>query len=102
KVNEAKAEAFKLFAKGASVDQVAAAIDRAPRSAWSYLAEFIQKNPSQPLDPWIDLSTCQAVTEAALEVGTAYLKPIFDRPAGRVPYDHIRLVLARFKGNLNN
>ena len=99
KMNEAKAEAFKMFAKGASVEEVAAVTDRAPSSVWNYLVEFIEKNPSQPLDPWIDLPTCQTVTEAALEVGTAYLKPIFDRLTGKVPYEQIRVVLARFRGN---
>ena len=88
-----------MFAKGASVEQVTAATDRAPSSAWNYLVEFVEKNPSQPLDPWIDLPTCQTVTEAAIEVGTSYLKPIFDRLSGKVPYEHIRVVLARLRGN---
>ena len=57
--------------------------------------EFVAINRSQPLDPWVDEATYRAVAEAALELGTSYLKPIFERFGGSVPYEHIRLVVAR-------
>jgi ATP-dependent DNA helicase RecQ len=95
KANDVKAKAFLMFTRGASVDEVAAAADRGPSTIWGYLIEYIAINRSQPLDPWVDEATYRTVAEAALEVGTAYLKPIFERLGGSVPYEHIRLVVAR-------
>ena len=94
---DVKATAFKMFAAGASVDETAQAIDRAVSTTWSYLVEYIMANPSRPLDPWVDQATCDLVARCAKDAGTTYLKPIFDQLGGRVPYEHIRLAIARLK-----
>jgi ATP-dependent DNA helicase RecQ len=84
-----------MFFKGSGVDQVAAATDRAMSTVWSYLLEFVESHPSLPLDPWIDQTTIRAVREASEEVGTSYLKPIFEHLDGTISYEQIRLALAR-------
>ncbi len=93
--NEAKTQAFKMFADGARVEDVATATGRAISTAWSYLVEFAASHPSQSLDPWMDQATYQAVIAATQDVGTAYLRPIHERLEGKVPFEHIRLALAR-------
>jgi len=93
-LNDTKRVAFDLFAAGTVVDLVAAATGRAPGTAWSYLLEFIASTRPPHLEPWVDVQTYRAVAAAVHEVGTAYLKPIFDQLGGRVSYDQIRLVVA--------
>jgi ATP-dependent DNA helicase RecQ len=90
----AKAAAFGMFVKGASIEQVASATGRASSTVWGYLSEFIETYPSQQLDPWVDSRTYHAVAGAAADLGAVYQKPIFDRLDGKVPFEHIRLVLA--------
>ena len=48
----------------------------------------------QGLDPWIDQKTYRAVADAVKDVGTAYLKPLFEHLGGKVTYEQIRLVVA--------
>jgi len=46
------------------------------------------------LDAWIDRQTYRKISAAIEEVGSSYLKPIFDHLGGSAPYEHIRLVIA--------
>jgi len=92
--NDTKDVAFELFAKGSSVDQVTATTGRALGTTWGYLAEFIETRRPQQLDPWIDQQTYRAVADAVKDVGTVYLKPIFEHLGGKVPYEQVRLVVA--------
>ena len=59
------------------------------------LVEFVESHPSQSLDTWLDKGTYDAVIEATQQVGTAYLRPIHEKLAGKVSFEHIRLALAR-------
>lgn len=92
--SEARTTAFEMFASGRTVDEVSATTGRARGTAWGYLAEFVETQPPERLDVWIDQATYRAVAEVVQDVGTAYLQPIFEHLGGRVPYEHIRLVVA--------
>ena len=94
KPNDTKEVAFGMFAEGASIEHVSTATGRAQGTTWGYLAEFVETQRPQQLDPWIDQKTYRTVADAVKDVGTAYLKPIFEHLGGTVPYEHIRLVLA--------
>jgi ATP-dependent DNA helicase RecQ len=94
KPNDTKETAFKLFAKGASVEEVTAKTGRVLGTTWGYLAEFIQIRRPERLDPWIEPKTYRAVADAAKDSGTAYLRPIFDQLGGKVSYEQIRVVIA--------
>jgi ATP-dependent DNA helicase RecQ len=95
KVKDTKQKAFKMFASGAGIQEVAAATERAPSTVWGYLVEFVQAHPAQPLSAWLDDATYAVIVEAVKEVGTAYLKPIYEHLGGKVRYEHIRVALAR-------
>ncbi len=97
--NDAKAAAFQMFAKGAPIEKVAEITGKAPSTVWGYLALFIEAHPSQRLDPWVSRETRETVAGAVKDLGVAYLKPIFDRLGGRVPYEQIRLVIASRKSD---
>ena len=82
-----------MFAKDTGLEQVTAITGHTPRyDVGGYLAEFIQMRRAQRLDPWIDPKTYRAVAEAVKNLGTAYLKPIFDQLDGKVRYEQIRVI----------
>lgn len=92
--NEMKELAFSLFAQGTSVEEVAKATNRALSTTWGYLEEFIAVHKPQRIESWMDQPTYDKVAAAVQEVGTAYLRPIFEHLEGKVPYEQIRLVVA--------
>lgn len=92
--SDTKKKAFDMFARGASVEQVTAATGRAVGTSWGYLADYVAGTRPERLDPWIDRETYQKVSAAIDEVGSTYLKPIFEHLRGSVAYEHIRLVVA--------
>jgi ATP-dependent DNA helicase RecQ len=95
--SEKQQAAFEMFGKGCTIEQVMTALDRAESTTWGYLTDFVATARPKNLDPWIDQRTYRAVMQAIDEVGGAYLKPIYDHLTGRVPYNHIRLVVAYVK-----
>ena len=99
KPNPVKREAFEMFARRCTVEQVMSALGRARSTTMRYLAEYVERENPKHLDPWIDAATAQTVTEAAAEVGTAYFKPIFDKLGGTIPYDAIRLVVTHLNAS---
>jgi len=94
KPTDSKETAFQLFTNGASVEQVAAITGRALGTTWGYLAEFIQTNRPERLATWIDQKTYRAIAAAVENVGTAYLRPIFEDLGGKISYEQIRVVVA--------
>jgi ATP-dependent DNA helicase RecQ len=86
--------AFDMFAKGCNVQQVMTALDRAESTTWGYLTEFVATTHPPDLEPWVDQQTYRTVAQAIEEIGSLYVKPLYDHLGGRVPYHHIRLVVA--------
>jgi ATP-dependent DNA helicase RecQ len=85
--------AFPLFRQGLSVEQVAQRLARAPSTVRGYLCLFIQQERITDPSPWVDPVTARRVADAAGQVGTERLKPIFDLLGGQVGYDQIRIVV---------
>jgi len=90
---DAKQKAFELFAQGESLERVAEATDRAVSTVCGYLVEFIQTHPPQSVDSWVTSDAYGKVADAVKELGSVYLKPIFDRLEGAIPYEQIRIVV---------
>jgi len=93
----AKSEAFELFRKGWSVDDVKHKINRARSTTFGYLAEFIVEEKPARIDPWVSDEVYRQVAAAAETQEERRLTPLFERLDGRVPYDVIRLVLAHLE-----
>jgi ATP-dependent DNA helicase RecQ len=91
---EAKRKALELFAKGEPLERVAETTDRALSTVCGYLVEFIQSRPAQSMDPWVAPDSYGKIADAVKELGPVYLKPIFDRLGGTIPYEQIRIVVA--------
>ncbi len=94
KAPDTKAQAFQMFTQGESIERIAEITGRAPGTIWAYLAEFVEKYPFTPLNSWVDKQTCQTVAAAVKDLGSAYLKPIFDQLEAKVSYGQIRVVVA--------
>jgi ATP-dependent DNA helicase RecQ len=93
-LNASAISAFPLFRQGLSVSEVAARLDRATSTVHGYLAEFIRHERVTDPFPWVDVETAQRVTQAARQVGTERLKPIFELLGGQISYEQIRIVVA--------
>jgi ATP-dependent DNA helicase RecQ len=89
-----KEQAFKLFAKGASVADVARATELTPSTINEYLAEFVRTQRPASIFAWVPEDVCERVAAAADIHGTGKLKPVFLELNGEVSYEHIRVVLA--------
>jgi ATP-dependent DNA helicase RecQ len=85
---------FELFRKGMSIEEVMTKAGLARSTVAEYLAGFVQVERPASLAPWVDEVTYQRVREAALQVGSDRLKPIFLALGEKVPYEQIRLVTA--------
>ena len=83
-----------MFAKGASVERVAAEIERATSTVWGYLTSYVSIAKPESLRPWVTLEDENDIVEASTALKMRRLAPIFEKLEGRVPYEHIRLVLA--------
>lgn len=89
--------ASKMFAEGASIDDVAEATGRATTTVAGYLCAFIEATKPDSIDRWVDAETYDAVARAAGELGARRLKPIFEQLDGKIEYDQIRLTLAHLE-----
>lgn len=89
--------AFPYFRQGLTVLQVAEQMDRAPSTVYGYLAEFIRHEKVADPSPWVDARTAQRVAQAAHQVGTERLKPIFELLDGQIGYEDIRIVVLCMK-----
>ncbi len=88
-------EARRRFERGETIEQVARALGRARSTVVGYLACYLQTHPAAPLEHWVDPETIERVRWAAERVGTERLRPIYELLGRAVPYDEIRLVVAR-------
>jgi len=90
-----RATAFELFRQQAAIEDVMHQTGRTHSTIMDYLADFVQQEKIDDISPWVPADIQTQVTSAATKVGTDRLKPIFIELAEKVPYDMIRLVVAR-------
>ena len=67
---------------------------RARATVVDYLCEYIREQRPRTLRAWVPEAVYDRVAQAARQVGTDRLKPIFLQLGEQVSYDEIRLVLA--------
>ena len=93
-MTEVKAMAFTLFRLGTSVADVMHQTQRTRTTVLDYLCEYIRAEKPAAVHFWIEPSAYDAVAQAAREVGTDRLKPIFLKLGEKIDYDTIRVVIA--------
>ena len=89
-----KQNAFDMFQKGRTVEEVMSATSRAKATVSEYLVEFIEQTQLSDPTPWVDLSTFERIRAACRLSPDGRLKPIFEALEGTVTYDVIRIAVA--------
>lgn len=94
RLTASRQQAFNMFHRGASVQEVAEQMSRSPNTVIQYLVEYIQAEQPASIAPWVLDTVYRRVQDTIREVGADRLKPIFVALNESVPYDQIRLVVA--------
>lgn len=87
-------DAFALFAKGHTVEEVANNIGRAHSTVQGYLEQFIREQKLEDPTAWVTGETSRRVEAAVEACGQRGLKPIHEHLGGDVSYEEIRIVVA--------
>jgi ATP-dependent DNA helicase RecQ len=87
-------QAADLFAKGRSIKEVAAAMDRKESTVVQHLCEYISQTKRTSPEPWLDAETFARVQEAAAAVGLDRLRPLFEHFGEKVPYEQLHIARA--------
>lgn len=89
--------ATKLFADGASLEQVMEVTGMSRSTCMGYLAVYIEDSGRTDVSPWVDRATAARIAVAGERLGFGRLKPVFDELGGEVSYDAIRTVFLALK-----
>ena len=92
--NELKELAMRMFAEGASIEEVVDKTARAPSTISNYLAEYIENEGITDPSPWVSGRMAEIVEESIEQLGCERLRPVFDDLDGSVDYETIRTVAA--------
>jgi len=90
-------EAFALFQKGRSVEEVMKAVGRARSTTCGYLVEFIEAERPPSIAAWVDSEARERVIAAILRHGGERLTPLFEHLGGTIDYETIRVVAAHHR-----
>lgn len=94
--NTTRAQAFAAFAAGESVPEIARRLGRAVATIWSYLEAYVaEKGPD--LAPWVPREVEARVRSAHRQLGSGPLRPLYLHLNSEVPYEVLRVVLAKVK-----
>ncbi|MEM6798408.1 MAG: DNA helicase RecQ [Planctomycetota bacterium] len=91
-VNASALAAFKHFREGLSLEETAAAMQRARSTVVGYLNQYLRHEQATDPTPWVEPAVASRVEAAIEEVGLRGLKPIHEQLGGEVDYDAIRIV----------
>jgi ATP-dependent DNA helicase RecQ len=86
-------QAYVLFDRGLSIEEVASTMGRARSTVASYLEDYVAEKKPASIDAWVTDATYERTLAAAKKTGGSLLKPVFEALDGEVSYDDIRLVM---------
>jgi ATP-dependent DNA helicase RecQ len=92
-VTESMALALSLFRLGSSIEDVMHQTKRSRATVYDYLCEYLRAEKPAQVHFWVPADAYNAIAQAAREVGTDRLKPIFLKLGERYDYDCIRVVV---------
>ncbi|MDZ4756205.1 MAG: RecQ family ATP-dependent DNA helicase [Phycisphaerae bacterium] len=90
---EARKQAFALYARGASIDEVMQKTGYARSTSAQCLAEWISSAKPSSVAAWVDEKVYALIADAAEKMPEPRYKIIFDHFGGEFSYDQIRVVL---------
>jgi ATP-dependent DNA helicase RecQ len=86
--------AFQLFRQQVVVEDVMHQTGRGRSTVMDYLCDWIREERPRSVTTWVSHEIYGRVADAARQLGTDRLKPIFIALGERVSYDEIRVVVA--------
>jgi ATP-dependent DNA helicase RecQ len=95
--NAPRDQAFELFRRGASLEEVAQQTGRAASTVWEYLERYVQAEKPPSVAAWVPNTVYARVQNAVRHFGTGSLKPIFLALGETVPYEQIRVVITHLQ-----
>lgn len=95
-------QAFELFEKGMSVEQVAELLQRAESTTYDYLEAYIEQAKINDATRWCDAYDILRIETVADYVDDQRLKPIHTALHGAASYESIRIVLACKRNRLKH
>ncbi len=96
-LTKSRREAAERFARGEPIETIANDIKRTPRTVEQYLVEWIAANEPPSVEAWVPENTYSLVANVAQDIGMDFLKPIYERLNGTIPYDQVRIVVAHLR-----
>ncbi len=95
--SERRKIAAQLFAKGESIEGVARTLALSPNTIAEYLGRWVEETRPRDISPWVSADLETRITDVAEKIGTDWLKPIHEALGGEVPYNDIRVVVAKVR-----
>jgi ATP-dependent DNA helicase RecQ len=89
----ARAEAFRLFEQGQSLDDVAEAISRSVATVSQYLEDYVDERRPESVEAWVPAGEYERIVAAAQGSEDGRLKPVFQALGEQVPYEKIRVAM---------
>jgi ATP-dependent DNA helicase RecQ len=89
--------AFQLFRQGIALEEIGRRTERGRSSISEYLDEFIRDVRPASVAAWVSDELYRRIADAARQVGTERLKPIYLALNEQVSYDDIRIVRAHLQ-----
>jgi ATP-dependent DNA helicase RecQ len=99
RISPAKARSFDHFDRGETVEATARAVGLSPRTVVTHLADWIEDRRPESIEPWIARADYDRIAAAAREVGTDFLKPIFEHLGAELPYEQIHIAVAHLRAH---
>ncbi len=94
RVNPTKLKAWDMFDRGQTVEQVAAATNRAVSTTSQYLEDYILENQVKSIDAWVRPEIQRQIMDYLQKHGPGPLGPIFQAFGGAIGYHQIRIATA--------
>jgi ATP-dependent DNA helicase RecQ len=91
--SSSRAEAFRLFEEGRSLDAVAAATGRSRGTVAQYLEEYLEERRPDSVTAWVPVALYERIKTVAVRLQGHLLKPVFEALGEEVSYDDIRIVM---------
>lgn len=91
--NVTRADVWRLFDQGKTVQEVAEALRRATSTVTKYLDEYLLARPRASTEPWLHPADAIRIREAAGQYDDGRLKTIYDHFQSEFTYDQLRIAL---------
>jgi ATP-dependent DNA helicase RecQ len=92
-------ETLKLLEEGRTFEEIAQIRQRTLRAVVSLVADLIERGDAEFQPRWLPAERYNLIAAACRQLGMGRLKPLKEALPSEIPYEEIRLVIARLRAN---